>query len=288
LSLNIKSFFTSYIQRHTLKTTAMKTKVMMITLAVAALLIGTESIEAQSRVVTRSRSERRNSRVVTRTDPQPRRGERSTVIVQEVVPVRIKIVDNEVIRAFERETFDSNRLRMAEMVFSTGGYMTTAQIKIVSQSFDFDNDRVKFLKLAFDNCVDRHNFYRVLSTVEFSSSREKIIKYAMESQLDDVMDGAALYEVSSSDMTAIIKTLKNERFDSMREKLGKMIVSGSVLTSRQIADMARTFQFDSNRSEFLQFAYRNCSDPQNYVIAANTLEFSSSRNELMRKISRRP
>ena len=67
-----------------------------------------------------------------------------------------------------------------------------------------------------------------------------------------------------------------------------MIVSGSLLTSRQIADMAKTFTFDSNRYEFLLFAYRSCADPQNYVIAANTLEFSSNRNNLMRKITRRP
>ena len=77
-------------------------------------------------------------------------------------------------------------------------------------------------------------------------------------------------------------------FDSAREKLGMIIVCGNMLTSRQIADMAKTFQFDSNRSNFLLYAYRNCSDPQNYVVAANTLQFSSSRNELMRKISKRP
>ena len=265
----------------------MKTKVMMITLAVAALLIGTESVQAQSRVVRRSRTERRDNRIVRRSEPQPRRDER-TVIVQEVVPAKIKVVDSEVIRAFDRESFDSNRLKMADMVFSTGGYMTTAQIKQVAEFFDFDSERVKFLKQAYHNCVDRHNFYRVLSTVEFSSSREKVIKYVMENQIEDIRDGAPVYKVTSSDLTAIIKTLKNEEFDSTREKLAKMIVSGSLLSSRQIADMARTFQFDSNRSEFLLFAYRSCSDPHNYVIAANTLQFESSRNELMRKISRRP
>lgn len=265
----------------------MKTKVMMIGLAVAALLIGTESIQAQNRVMRRTRTERNDARAVRRAEPQPRRAER-TVVVKEVVPTRVKVVDNEVIRAFDRESFDSNRLKMADMVFSTGGYMTTAQIKQVAEFFNFDSDRVKFLKQAYHNCVDRHNYYRVLSTIEFSSSREKIIKYVMEYQIEDVKDGAPVYKVTSSDMTAIIKTLKNESFDSTREKLAKMIVCGSLLTSRQIADMAKTFQFDSNRQDFLLFAYRSCSDPHNYVIAANTLQFESSRNELMRKISRRP
>ena len=89
-------------------------------------------------------------------------------------------------------------------------------------------------------------------------------------------------------MTAIIKSLKDETFDSTREKLAKMIVCGSLLTSRQIADMSKTFSFDSYRNNFLIYAYKFCADPQNYVVAANTLEFSTNRNDLMRKISRRP
>lgn len=258
---------------------------MMIGIAVAALLLATGNVQAQSRVVRRTRTERRDDRLIRQEDP--RRSDRGMVIIQEPAH-RIKVVDHDVIRAFDRESFDSNRLKMADMVFSTGGFMTAAQIRDVSAMFDFDSNRVKFLKKAYINCVDRHNFYRVLNTLDYSSSRDKIISFVMERQIDEILDGEPVRKVSASDVNAIIKTLKNETFDSAREKLGKMIVSGSLLTSRQIADMAKTFTFDSNRYEFLLFAYRSCADPQNYVIAANTLEFSSNRNDLMRKITRRP
>ena len=67
-----------------------------------------------------------------------------------------------------------------------------------------------------------------------------------------------------------------------------LIVRSNLLTSRQIADMAKTFSFDSNRYDFLLFAYDSCADPQNYAIAVNTLEFSTNRSDLMKKISRRP
>ncbi len=110
----------------------------------------------------------------------------------------------------------------------------------------------------------------------------------MDAPLDDPRDLEPIHKVNNAEMNAIIKMLKKEDFDSTREKLAKMIVSGSMLTSRQIADMARTFDFDSNRYEFLLYAYRSSVDPQNYVIAANTLEFSTNRNDLMRKITRRP
>ena len=263
----------------------MKRITMMICIAVAVLLLSTESIQAQSRVVRRARTERRDERQARR--EEPRRPQREPVIAPAPRPVPVKVVDNEVIRAFEHERFDSDRLKMADMIFSTGGLMTVAQITRISENFSFDDNRVKFLKKAYLNCIDCHNFYRVLPTLQFNTSRDKIMKFVIEDEEHRHRDGEPYGKVSSSDMSAIIKALKNETFDSSREKLADMIVAGNLLTSRQITDMAKTFQFDSNRYDFLLYAYRNCVDPQNYVIAANTLQFSTNRSDLMRKISRR-
>ena len=262
----------------------MKTRMMMIGIAVAALLIATESVQAQSREVRRVRTETRNDRRIRPEDT--RRAERGIVVVQE--PHRVKVVDNEVIRAFAREPFDSDRLKMADMVFSTGGLMTVAQVTRVSESFSYDSNRIKFLKKAYQFCVDRYNYYMVLGTLEYSSSREKIIEYVLDNRENDIRNGEPFRKISNSDINAIIRVLKNESYDSTRGKLANMIVNGSILTSRQIADMARTFTYDSNRYKFLLYAYESCADPENYVIAVNTLEFSSNRNELMRKIARRP
>lgn len=270
----------------------MKRNLIIGIAATAFLFCMTESIQAQTREVRRNqtRTERRSDRYVQQDDP--RRTRREVVVVEPAPPVqppRIRVVDNDVIHALEHESFDSDRLKMADMVFNTGGFMTAAQVTRVSESFDFDSNRVKFLKKAYENCVDAHNFYLVLKTLDFSSSREKVIEYVLSYAEERERDGE-LYRksVSSSDMSLIIKTLKSESFDSTREKMGKMIICGHRFTSRQIADMAKTFDFDSGRKKFLLYAYPHCSDPQNYIVAANTLEFSSSRNELMNKISRRP
>ena len=261
----------------------MKTR-MMICIAAAALLLCTESIQAQSREVRRVDNGRRNERVVR--PEQPRRPERHEVIVEQRRPV-IKIVDNDVIRAFDRERYDSDRLRMADMVFNTGGLMTVAQITRIAGSFDYDSNRVKFIKKAYLNCVDPYNYYMTLGTLDYSSSRDKIIEYVLDIK-EDVRFAEPVRKVSSSDMNAIIKALKSESFDSTRGKMAQMIVRGSMLTSRQIADMAKTFSSDSKRYNFLVYAYDSCVDPQNYVVAANTLQFSTNRSDLMKIISRRP
>ncbi|MBO7436514.1 MAG: DUF4476 domain-containing protein [Bacteroidaceae bacterium] len=263
----------------------MKTRMMMIGIAVAALLLCTESVQAQSRVVRRDRTIERNDGHIDRPDPR-RSGNRPAPAPVPERP-RMKVVDNEVIRSFERERYDSNRLKMADMIFSTDGYMTTAQITRVAESFDYDSNRVKFLKNAYRNCVDRYNYYMVLGTLDYSSSREKIITFVLEQKEERLRNTDLVRKVSSSDMSAIIKALKNESYDSTREKLGRMIVCGSLLTSRQIADMAKTFSFESRRYDFLVYAYDFCADPQNYVLAAETLKFSTDRSNLMRLMGRR-
>ena len=268
---------------------------MMISMAVAALLLCAESVQAQNRTRTRTRTrtvERTDDRYIPQSDPR-RSSQRERVVVIEqpappARPVRIKVVDNEVIRTFEREHFDSDRLKRADMIFSTRGYMTVAQIVRISESFDFDSNRIKFLKSAYVNCVDRHNYYLVLRTIDFSSSRDKVIDFVLDFEEDRryIDNDDIYYKVSSADMSAIIKTLKNESFDSARKKTAMMIVSGNLFSSRQIADMAKTFSFDSSRKEFLLYAYPHCVDPQNYSIAADALQFNSSRDELMRNVTR--
>jgi len=277
----------------------MKTRVMMIGIAVAALLLATENVQAQSRETRRERTERSDERFIREDDPRRTRPEDQRRVrpedqrrvrrnVPPPAPIRFKVVDNDVIRSFARERYDSNRLKMADMIFNTDGYMTSDQIMEVSTMFDYDSNRIKFLKKAYLNCVDCHNFYRVLGTLEYSSSREKIIKFILDNPIEDFRNGEPIRKVSNSDMNAILKLLKNESFDSNRGKLARMIVGGNLFTSRQIADMAKTFSFDSNRYDFLVDAYGSCVDPQNYVVAANTLEFSTNRSDLMRKIARRP
>lgn len=265
----------------------MKTRMMMIGIAVAALLLCTESVQAQSRVVRRNRTESRDDRHIDQPDPRRTRTRELPPPPPQEPRRRYKVVDSEVIRSFERERYDSNRLKMADMIFSTDGFMTTAQIIRVAESFDYDSNRTKFLMNAYRNCVDRHNFYMVLRTLDYSSSRDKIITFVLDMKEDMLRETDLVRKVSSSDMSAIIKALKSETYDSTREKLAKMIACGSLLTSRQIADMAKTFNYESNKQRFLEYAYRFCADPQNYVVAVETLKYSSDRNEMMRFISRR-
>lgn len=278
----------------------MKQRMIIWSLAVAGLLMaGIEDVQAQSREVRRVNTERRpDDRSINQPDP-----ERSNVIdtrrpaqdphrneagIHKPIPApKDRLISNDAVRAFGRESFDSNRLKMADMIFRTGGMMTVEQVVYISRTFDFDSNRIKFLNNAYLNCIDRYNYYLVLKTLDYSSSREKVINRIEEIRQEEMYRYDEYYRISTTDMNNIVRTLKNEDFDSYRIKIARMIVNGNLFTARQIADMANTFSFDSYRKEFLLYAYDNCVDTQNYTVAIKTLDYRSNRSQLMDELSRR-
>ena len=259
-------------------------RIMMISIAVAVLLLCGESVQAQSRVAQRQRP--RTERRV-RDERPPREPRRQNVRIAEPPTPVLKMVDADAIHAIEREPFDHNRLKMTQMIISTGGLMSTSQIFAISKAFDFDNNRVQFLTMAYPNCIDKPMFYKVLETLDFGASKERVIDFVIDFKHENP-DKRPPVKISSAEMNEIVKMLKKESFDSTRKKLAGMIISGSILTSRQIASMAKTFDFDNNRYDFLLLASRNCSDLHNYVIAANTLDFDNNKRRLMDDITRKP
>lgn len=249
----------------------------IIGMAVAALLLCTTNGNAQSRVVRRANPDRDYDRRGIVTDRH-----------MDIKPIAIgpKIIGNDAVRSFKNEPFDNNRLRMAEMIFRTDGAVTARQAALIAETFSFDSNRLDFLKMAYANCVDRHNYYITLRTFDFNTSREKLMDFINAMEADAPY--RVINRVTNDDMKDIVALLKNETFDSMRYKLAVMILNGGEFTARQIAAMAKTFDFDSGRMDFLLKAYRNCIDRYNYTVAVNTLDFGSNRTKLMNEIALRP
>lgn len=247
----------------------------IIGMAVAALLLCTTNGNAQSRVVRRANPDRDYDRRVIVTDRH-----------MELKPIAPKIIGNDAVRSFKNEPFDKNRLRMAEMIFRTDGAVTARQATLIAETFSFDSNRLDFLKMAYANCVDRYNYFLTLRTFDFNTSREKLMDFINGIEADNHL--RIVNRVTNDDMKEIVSTLKNETFDSMRYKLSVMILNGGEFTARQIAAMARTFDFDNGRMDFLLRAYRYCIDRHNYTVAVNTMDFSSNRTKLMNEIALRP
>lgn len=290
----------------------MTRRIIVWSIAVAGLLLATENVNAQSRTVTSVNTDRRKvetpaARPDDRRDapikPDPRNADARPAPRAETAPAPVRRAPDaparpefrpkkemrrlsaDAIRAFERESFDADRTRQARLMLKADVRLTTDEIIRMALAFDFDSGRLEFLELAYENCLDRWNFYRAVETLTFSSSRTKLIDYALEAGLR----GRDIYydlTVTKEEMKEIVRILKKESFDSDRLRLAELIVAGNWLTARQIAQMANTFEFDSVRMKFLRFAYEFCYDLENYNVAIATLDYSSNRRQLTAELAR--
>ncbi len=84
----------------------------------------------------------------------------------------------------------------------------------------------------------------------------------------------------------VLEEMRKESFDSRRLELGKHLITGNGISTDQLAQLARLFSFDSNRLEFLKWAYTYCTDKSHYAILVSEFSFKSSGDELLEFIGR--
>lgn len=92
---------------------------------------------------------------------------------------------------------------------------------------------------------------------------------------------------SDQEVDQMVAALKNERFDSTREKLAMNYVKSHSLLAAHILRLAQEFDFDSNKKEFLKEAYPFCVDPENYAVVVSCFTFSSDKEAILDFISHR-
>ncbi len=91
---------------------------------------------------------------------------------------------------------------------------------------------------------------------------------------------------SDADFIEAKNTIENADFEQTKLTIAKQIVASELMTASQLAEIARLFDFEQTKLEFLKYAYKYCFDPNKYYLVNNVFEFSSSVDELNKYISR--
>lgn len=81
------------------------------------------------------------------------------------------------------------------------------------------------------------------------------------------------------------QSVLNENFDRDRLEVLTFAARTGNFTSRQVAELMNSMNFDSFKLQFAKEAYLNTVDKQNYYLVKDQLTFTSSRRQLMDFIS---
>lgn len=76
----------------------------------------------------------------------------------------------------KNESFSDDQSRIANMA-AENKCMTSDQIITIANAFTFEDNKLEFLKKAYDSCTDKSNYYKVMETLTFSGDKEELQQY---------------------------------------------------------------------------------------------------------------
>jgi len=83
---------------------------------------------------------------------------------------------NNALSVIQRENFDDSKLGTAKQV-AANNYLCVAQIIQICNLFSFDDRKLDFAKYAYQNCVDKNNYFQLNEVFSFSSSKDELRRY---------------------------------------------------------------------------------------------------------------
>jgi hypothetical protein len=81
-----------------------------------------------------------------------------------------------VLQSIDKEWLETNKLKSATQIVKTNR-LTAAQVKELVLLFSFENNKLELAKQAYQNTVDKKNYYMINDVFSFSSSKEDLARY---------------------------------------------------------------------------------------------------------------
>lgn len=88
----------------------------------------------------------------------------------------------EVRASIKGATFDRSMIDQAKMLLKAKKCFTSDQIASIVSVFSFASSQVEVAKFAFDYCIDRDNYFRVINVLGFDSSKREVRDYISSRQ----------------------------------------------------------------------------------------------------------
>lgn len=77
------------------------------------------------------------------------------------------------IKQIEEESFSDDQQRIANMA-AKKKCMHVSQIQKIAKSFTFAENKLSFLKAAYDNCPDKSDYYKLMDVLTFSGDKQEL------------------------------------------------------------------------------------------------------------------
>ena len=86
---------------------------------------------------------------------------------------------NTILNQLKNTSFDNSRLELMRVVVA-GHRFSAEQIKILTEQFSFDDNKLEFAKMAYPSCVNPQDYFVVADCLSFKSTKDKLFQFIQE------------------------------------------------------------------------------------------------------------
>jgi len=95
---------------------------------------------------------------------------------------------------------------------------------------------------------------------------------------------SAYYVCNDNDVSDLITRVKKATFSSDMVAALKLGVNGNLFSSQQAFKIVKTFSFDGDQKAACLILYEHLADKNNVSVMIDALNFSSTKNEVMKQL----
>jgi hypothetical protein len=207
------------------------------------------------------------------------------------------------VRVKDRMT-DSDKDKLMRSVLANKTYYTE-QLRTMMGWLSFESTKLEFAKWAYDNTIDKENYWKLEDIFSFSSSKNELTDYVQQkgpvTRINDNNDryvddrngykdnrNRDNYENNSVDPNAMSDRdiadlgarVKDRIGDSDKLKLIQSVLNGKTYYTQQVRTMIGWLSFESTKLDLAKWAYGGTIDRESYWKLEDVFSFSSSKDEL--------
>jgi hypothetical protein len=82
----------------------------------------------------------------------------------------------QVLQSIDKEWLETNKLKSATQIVRSNS-LTSAQVKQLVLMFSFESNKLELAKQAYQNTVDKKNYYIINDAFSFSGSKDELARY---------------------------------------------------------------------------------------------------------------
>lgn len=87
--------------------------------------------------------------------------------------------------------------------------------------------------------------------------------------------------MTAKEFSELNTMIKDEQFSDRKIKLIKTALNGALITTIQLAELIKHFDFDDKKLEIAKFAYDSLADRKNFFKLTTSFTFQSSKDEIL-------